>query len=600
MAPNPNHPPALSSLESLPSHLLFDICEYLSQFQPKNRAVLAFSLASKICRDATDRERFRYVHFTILNPRKLRQDVEEYRQMLDFKARLKFVRIMRITGVKMLSLGEEDYIETESNSRSPGLDCLASGLDQPLGFYWLPMPRTPKNKDAHEEAWVPLVELCKILPALQDLIFEVQEQIPRSLLSALHAHHVAIRLHMHHFKLRSLIRSSGKNQDMDPDDIALVTSPCLYSIRALVCQYESPDIVDYNEEVVMEMVKGVTPSLKNVGFVRGRIGIVERALYKTPRPPWRSFPFEDSKRGQPSIGDIRHLALAGGEGSTGGSLLKWSRHTDFRNLSSLEIQGTIELGAVAQLAHMARQSQFTALTTLSLYPCPSDFQGGPEINTMTAELVRSLCPLQNLMIGGVVRESSFHAVIDHHAKTLRKFAFHQLNNKEEIEQFRISSVHAEKLSQRCLELEDLDLRVLRLQGSEEKVLTHQHLSKLPKLKRLVLRLEASMLTVYDDAEEDRSILGADDTSDCQGDATVAIFQDEVTFRDTALDSALVLSILQELGENNRRRTVELRPCIFDVHAPFGSWMRWWGRSWAIKRNPEAGVDVQELEVQPWD
>lgn len=599
-------PTALSRLESLPPYLLFDICDYLCQNERRNHAISALALASRTCCSFTEKERFRGVHFAIHSPKKLRQEVEEYRGMLERGSRLDLVRTVRITGVKMALIQEED-----SHSR-PASQCdedpnmsndLASGLDQTLGGWWLPLPDTLSDREAHEEAWKPLVELCKDLTSLKDLIFEVHEQIPPSLLATLHDNHPNCRLHVHHFRLRSLIHSEREEMHIDPNDVALATSPCLYSIKTIVHPYDSGGVVDYNEDAVMDMVKGSAPALRSVELSRPS-KLATQPRRTAPRPPWQGFPRGDSGPAQPSIGHVQHLVLSDFEGTRKALLLKWSQHTNFGDLRSLEIRGTVKLEAVDQVAQIARETPLKALTTLLLYPRPLLRCGGPEMDAATAQLLGSLYPLRSLTIGGVHAELTFNAVIDHHGKTLRRFVFFQTNDRRGAPKFVISAIHIERLTQRCSDLEYLDLRVSRLLGNEEEISVYRQLSRLPRLNflRLCLDCPTEMLPLPNnrdfDEEEDDSIVWRSGWAGESGGVTAPILQK--AFKNAAIDSKIALSIFQILGDNNNLRTVELLPCGFNVHAPFGRWLRWIGRKWIIQRDPKGGICIQEFDVASRD
>ncbi|PMB65694.1 hypothetical protein BM221_007891 [Beauveria bassiana] len=139
---------------------------------------------------------------------------------------------------------------------------LLSGMDYPLCYY--PALPSPSTQWPDEQPWQALVELCKELPLLEDVVFASTGQFPRALLSELHENHPQSRLHMRNFGLRSLIHSELEERPaMHADDIALATSPCLYSVVAVTSQYRREQVVDYNKEAIMEMTAGLAPRPTN-------------------------------------------------------------------------------------------------------------------------------------------------------------------------------------------------------------------------------------------------------------------------------------------------------------------------------------------------
>ncbi|KAK3896562.1 hypothetical protein C8A05DRAFT_39898, partial [Staphylotrichum tortipilum] len=88
-----------------------------------------------------------------------------------------------------------------------------------------------------DETWLPFARFLGWLPALTDLVYACTHQVPACLLAALHEHHPRSRLHVRAFSLRSLFQKRDQLHDIDPDERALATSPCLYSIHALCEMY---------------------------------------------------------------------------------------------------------------------------------------------------------------------------------------------------------------------------------------------------------------------------------------------------------------------------------------------------------------------------
>ncbi|KAM0667342.1 hypothetical protein ACQRIT_003641 [Beauveria bassiana] len=254
-----------SRLEQLPQHLLLSICEYLAECEPTTkRSLCAFALASQTCRNATDPRRFRRMNIFIRGPQKLQRDMQRWRQTIQTGRRTRFPG--------MVNRVDDEHPE------------LLSGMDYRLCFY--PALSSPSAQWPDEQPWQALVELCKELPLLEDVVFASSDQFPRALLSELHQNHPHSRLHMRNFGLRSLIHSELEERPaIHEDGIALATSPCLYSVVAVTSQYRWEQVVDYNKEAIMEMTAGLTPRLTNMARAQGdaRETAIYHRLGKLPR-----------------------------------------------------------------------------------------------------------------------------------------------------------------------------------------------------------------------------------------------------------------------------------------------------------------------------
>ncbi|KXJ88725.1 hypothetical protein Micbo1qcDRAFT_166166, partial [Microdochium bolleyi] len=133
----------------------------------------------------------------------------------------------------------------------------------------------PIEKARRDEAWLPLARFLEKLTGLTDVVYSCTNAFPACLLSALHAHHPRTRLHLHTFSLPSLVRAPGALDPLDADDLALATSPCLFSLvlatrRLLLGDHDDTgggylhnvrDLVDYNLDMVAQMLAGLAPNL---------------------------------------------------------------------------------------------------------------------------------------------------------------------------------------------------------------------------------------------------------------------------------------------------------------------------------------------------
>ncbi|KAH6892536.1 hypothetical protein B0T10DRAFT_594311 [Thelonectria olida] len=601
-----------SGLESLPLHLLESISGYVAYRESNRKSLFAFALASKICCRATDRERFRHVRVHARAPKQLRRVVQKWQNMLDTDRRLRHVRILTVSGscdMKMQEPDDEEEgggIENQATSEFGNFEECRWG-DEEEEDNWcrssfrstyskLPeLPSTEEERKRHDEAWLPVAQLCRALPGLRDILYTSLSQMPRCLLSALHDAHPTSRLHMQAFNLRSLgPHPDDQPQAVDPDELALATSPCLFSLTMITNSCPRHDYVDYNEEAVMAMIKGAAPRLTNVRHSNSNIVAFQgaRLAIAGPRPPWRGFRLRDmeSAGNKPGIGHLQSLFLGGGPW-TPESIVKWSSYTDFRNLRLLWVQNSVDLDSLLQLVQMADDGHFANLQSLSLVmfdmdlgsdaPQPSD---EPEIDDAIRDLLQLLSPLKSLRLtGSLVSGMILDAIISHHGGSLRRLKLLR-------PRFSFSLGNIREISQKCPELEELEIMVRRLQGGEEEVKLYRALGTLPRLERLNLLLDCAVKALpRPDNDDDQ-----DETFDVSRVDRLSIPMMQQVFMNAAMDSTLALDIFRVISRNNSMLKVKLRPTGMHLAGEFGRWVRCIGKSWMVRRNPNGEIVIQEV------
>ncbi|CAK7231446.1 hypothetical protein SCUCBS95973_007919 [Sporothrix curviconia] len=119
------------------------------------------------------------------------------------------------------------------------------------------------NKDP---VWDPVALLISKLPGLHDLVWDCYSCVPDAILGAVHAAPPFLRLHVHDFALHSLTQYTHhtKQSPISAGEYALVTSPRLVSIVAFVERRLLMSRVNYTSEAILEMMRGLAPSLRHV------------------------------------------------------------------------------------------------------------------------------------------------------------------------------------------------------------------------------------------------------------------------------------------------------------------------------------------------
>ncbi|KAM3508673.1 hypothetical protein MY10362_001037 [Beauveria mimosiformis] len=578
-----------SGLEQLPEHVLVSICEYLAEYEPTTkRSLYAFALAGQTYRNATDRQRFRRINIFIRGPQKLRRDMQRLRQTIQTGGRARFVRVIKIAG-ETISAEEEE--QEEEAGYDPEQMCrrfwpgmvdrvddehpeLLSGMDYPLCYY--PVLPSPSTQWPDEQPWQALVQLCKELPQLEDVVFASTDQFPRALLSELHENHPQSRLHMRYFGLRSLIHPElEQSPAIHPDDIALATSPCLYSVVAVTSWYRYEQVVDYNKEAIMAMAAGLAPRLTNVCIVGATMQGSRTPMSTIPRPPWQGFP--------PSLVEAARAE----------ELLEWSRRTNFSQLQSLTLRSEVHSSTMEQLVRIARQSPMTALSSLRISARSWSDQEDMDMRHAVAQLLETLPSLQSLTFHGPSEVTSLSTIISGQLATLRRLEILGTGeDRQEPGSSMLSLVSVDQLVRQCPQLEELAVQMARAQGDARETAIYHCLGKMPRLKSLTLHLKIQRISPPG-MNSGFVLMSFGD----RWNMTVPEVQHR--YREAAIDSKLALSIFNMIGRMNNLRALQLRP-YGDYRGPFdglGQWMCWLARRWMVKRDSAGNVMARELDVE---
>ncbi|KAL6837233.1 hypothetical protein V8C40DRAFT_6891 [Trichoderma camerunense] len=601
---------SLAPLERLPFHLLEGICSWLNP--SKGGGLLTFSLANRQCASAAMRFRLRRIHLKIdgLNPDESFTFLDE---MPDVNIRLSFVRNLRISGSRAYEEDSEqnetgcEEIEEESFFAKPSPLC-PTRFRSPLYESNEP-PQAPEEilrmKIKYQETWVGIAKFISRLSCLSDLVYNCISQVPMCLLLALRDNCPDARLHVHTFNLRSLYQPRNEYHDISPEEYALATSPNLYGIYMKYSSYDGDGYIGYNEEAVIQMVRSLAPKLSYVGMAGQPIGnTIELAnaiqLHRqSGKPKWKGFFINDGQvrdkvQGK---GSLRTLYL---NGASELRIHQWSGYTDFNKLTKLHLGFTI-IDAVQALAIIAEGGGLSSLSSLALMPGARNLEQAIAADESVCRLLRAMKPLQSLELEGEVGDSAWRAVIDQHGNSLRELRFVPASKSfDDIEAFVLSCGRIRLLSGICLNLEKLELRIPRTRGDRDEVGIYQILGQLPRLKRISLVLDCSVI----DPPEVR-----------HGESFIEMGGWELpvnTFRaaliNTAMDSALAQSIFDTIAAarayTGGSSLVDLKLKIYGA-GNFGRSsldsepripLEWVGQSWFVRRNSrDGGLVAQRIK-----
>jgi hypothetical protein len=579
-----------SPLEKLPDLILEQIGEYLTICQARRYSLFAFSLTSKRCCEVAARERFERIRLAVNDSQELNDAVQRWDSILKTGNRSRYVRRIYIVG--RLKVDGEDAHQSFAAKQfidQMGMDDDDSdheddAFGQPTSLSGFSGSGEVESRD-NNARWQPVAEFIYKLAALQHLIWASTDQVPRCMLDVLHSRLPNARLHVNTFSFRSLYQKVDHLHDVDPDEYALATSPCLSSICSVSTYYDTDGNIDYGEEAILQMVGALAPNLRSVSIwyqVAGNSLALLEAL-RSERPPWRGFFAKDVNDKLPQrYGCLTKLAFRGGSRSMNlAQMQTWASQTDLSRLRSLDISTGIDQEAAEFLHRLAADSGLPCLRSLRLEASylPEEAVDG---------LIGALDALEGLAIDNYLGPATISAIIGHHGTSLTRFCLSELLSDDQVIALR----------QGCPNIRILHVTMKRRHGNIHEVNRYQLLGSFKRLERLILQLDC------DDSDAWESQHGDD------GDQAAGQPQDQGQriqsgLINHAIDAHLARSIFDVISAANRAALPGLIPsfhhlklgCIPAKHVTLGYYdlLRWLARSWEVC-NPLGNDDNHVFET----
>lgn len=415
----------------------------------------------------------------------------------------------------------------------------SEGLDELLDENELVLDTSPGQEDhfvtpEENAAWIPVANLIKTLPNLTELAYKCHNQFPPSILNTLHSHRPQCRLYHHTFRIRSL---RSKFDRLDPHELAVATSPCLYGVKLRSRFYDEDGEPDQNLQAVWELVAGLAPNLKEVSV-----------LY-LPIKNYRSSSRDHHWQGLPGLarGQTGSLTLLSVTGVVPpqvwwpDSLQKWASHTDFCSLRQLSLGGAYHHGTresrdglpTAALDFLAQACSFPRLESLHIllmrrHPMTENVDPHADakyVNAATA-FFDSLPPLRELSVAGSILPEILDAILTRHGRTvvdlkLRPFEdpWARLASTPYISYvpMTITKAHILQINDNCPALESLSIYIKRTMSDASEVELYTSLARIRPLQSLFLTLDCSNWRVHRDRNlEDEAWFDEDDKKKFDG------------------------------------------------------------------------------------
>ncbi|KAI1383331.1 uncharacterized protein F4822DRAFT_73777 [Hypoxylon trugodes] len=471
----------------IPYDVMVIICELL--YNTHLSSLAKFARSNKACYAAATTFLFRTIKVFVHDQRHLQQDVQDYLRRLDRDNAFRHVRRLLIYGPGLTHIKQirriDHYDSNKEYSMSPQIredDDSDNRFTNNLVHKakTLPFPAALIHKT--DQRWHPMADLIRRLPSLEDLVYRGPNQFPPCLLQVLHEHRPTCRLHIDHFGIRSLLQQPPT---LDPYELMLATSPCLYSINLEVqdpSAYHGEGFMPVDQVgIVLRLVAGLAPNLKEAHlFCGSNRGWDPNQEHSSFHPPWEHLLKDKADRPQ-GKGSLSYLQLWGSGDErlvTARILHDWSTHTDFTSLRTLRINNIISEDAMEALEHTHK---FPFIKTLSLtLQMPSADPDMRRYCRQASVFVGNLRGLETLEIRGYVHAIPLVRILGHKLRTLRLWPF----SGEHLVPQDITNIR-----EQCPFLTNLTLTMHRSMGDADEMAMYRELGTLPKVEHLSLEMD---------------------------------------------------------------------------------------------------------------
>ncbi|TVY81595.1 hypothetical protein LSUE1_G008167 [Lachnellula suecica] len=600
------------TLHNLPPETLQQIASHLDgSHRP---SLYAFGLTSTICHHATLPSIFHDIYLPVRSREALQRDGDTLIKTLSRSDSMCHVRSLSIKGsFKMSSKprtegyksgGKDRHSKIEADADEVLGDDRELHLDGPHVVYDESVIEKSSDEDL---AWGSVVRFVKTLPHLSKLVYDCWNQFPPSLLDALHDHQPQCKLYHFTFRFRTLLWGTPY-----PYEMALATSPCLYSVKVESCWRDSAGDDDFNQEAAMELAAGLSPNLKEIVVMDIEAENCRR-YWPRKRETWRGLPGYVPGR---SLGSLTSLSLPRVRSALQpGMLQAWAEHTDFSLLRNLSLGRRDEGITVDMMEWMVQNCSFPRVETLRLHLSRDKFDVEQSNYAITAiALLDTFGSLEQLSLSGPLEPEILDAILNQHGHTLQNLSLLP-SEPEGISgiyqgQLRIpmtfTQEHILKINAYCPKLQQLSVSVKRTKSNALEVATYKSFGKLKQLKSLFITLDCSdwWLSRDPDLRDDAALeAAAREISIRRESALVDKGYVQDTLRNCAVDETLARSIWDTICENKEGQKLESLK-LWTTGG--GKWGRHFGvgnisqvidnlsRSWRVAREDEDIINVREL------
>ncbi|PKX93599.1 uncharacterized protein P174DRAFT_388362 [Aspergillus novofumigatus IBT 16806] len=320
----------------------------------------------------------------------------------------------------------------------------------------------------------PLARFIAALTSLKEVNYVRAVRFPQEVLDALHKYHPSCKLNLLHFYLQA-----WKHQGLSDRDMAVVTSPCLHSIRCYYYRYVG------NYEVIESAILrtlSVAPNLKKVDLV----------LVPQRKPADRRiYRFEPSAGVSNAVARLETLSFSLNTTMSVQCFNQWHQKIDLGHLRALSI-GRIDDPTLAR-SICAVAAYFQRLERLSIN-LPVAPRRHREYWRSVEEMMKALPPLKGLGLVGNRNAPFVSKVLSRHGATLQSLGLDSRNVSHHMRLQRqgrpyYNADEISRFASMCPVLRELHLTVHRVQGRAPEVKVYKALGHSPALTHLCVKLD---------------------------------------------------------------------------------------------------------------
>ena len=491
-----------SALQSLSTELLFRVFD-LAGWNHKE-CLQSLTLVSRTCEAVASQLLFRYIEVRMPRPNALKLNLERLERILLRRHCLSQVRSLKI--IEFLShpnqFGDDRTLEWElDDDNHYGEDEIDAETFIPLCnimSYTAYCRATDFEED--DRAFRPLALFLQQLTGLSDLFWHCTKQLPPCVLAAVHEYLPTLRLHIQFFRLLTL-----DEEVIDPHELALATSPCLFSIRVIHTGRDSYGRDDYNEEAALRLAAGLSPNLSEVVMFPCHAPNSPQLVrsIRRPRPPFEGFKSPGSNLARFQSGSLTTLRIvpSAGRAVTMETFVQWSQHTDFDKLCVLDLSAGVNAGTMRWAAQRAK---FHSLRELHLALVAPRNVLESDILDAAILFLNSLPCLSRLDVSGLLNQALLGTVISRHGISLQRLSLYPdkpSSAPDDSERSDVSYEYLMRLRDECSMLEELTLPILRTRSNNGEMKFYQALAGFHRLARISILLDCSNVITLTESNE---------------------------------------------------------------------------------------------------
>lgn len=494
----------LSQLETLPEELLHHICEILDS---RKQSLHAFSVASWTCYTVALPTICRRICLVIWHEDRRRPTTTEldlvpridgWLSLLDCRSANRHVRSLIVTQKQIDFVTDRaswpEYLDTVAREDAllvfPERECDWNRWLEPAAKY--------PTKEQYDIVWERLSELIDRLPALTSFKWDCSWPLPGQVIEALRLRPF-VALHLDFFWFADKMRVENTN----PPELALLSDSRIHSIRSrsieVVGYYEG----DYTHEVILDLVSGINPHIRNVSFLadRNQHSPNGQLLYDTMKERYQRALWPGLSRP-----DILRSPYARLQSLEIGPLSIRLCQIVFQkcDLTDLKMLKLLVHYCYKGLYYIASSVRFPSLKSLVLgskgWMIYQKSEQGEK--NLAVPFLSSLPALEAIRFIDQVDQDILESTLRRHGPTLRRLWFAPPSMKEEIS---FDAQHVAQLRQSLPLLEELALLIPRSLGDASEVALYRCLGTFSRLSRLSLYLDCNDTNLLvDDVNEDNS------------------------------------------------------------------------------------------------